>query len=289
MKSFIHEPFKNNILKNDTNYSAEFKEKDKLQAITELSEKVDELSKLQDILYAHDRHALLVIIQGMDASGKDSLVKNVFSGVNPQGMAVYSFKTPTSAELDHDFIWRCYNKLPERGMIGVFNRSYYEEVLIARIHRNILAKQKLPEMPNEKTERQFWLNRFNAINSMEKHLTESGTHIIKIFLQISKNEQKQRFLRRINKQEKHWKIAVSDIRERQHWDEYTKCYQDMLDQTSKEIAPWHVIPADKKWFARLAVADIIVEKIKSLNLFYPKVDEAVLAEITEAKRILESE
>lgn len=289
MKSFIHEPFRSNILKNDTNYSAHYKEKDKLQAVNDLSERVSELSKLQDILYAHDRHALLVIIQGMDASGKDSLVKNVFSGVNPQGMRVYSFKTPTPHELDHDFLWRCYNKLPERGMIGVFNRSYYEEVLIARIHRDILEKQKLPVLPTEKTDRYFWLNRFQAINAMEKHLYESGTHVLKIFLQISKTEQKQRFLRRINKQEKHWKIAVSDIKERQHWDEYMKCYQDMLDQTSKENAPWHVIPADKKWFARLAVAELIIDKLKSLDIFYPKVDEAVLREINEAKRILENE
>jgi PPK2 family polyphosphate:nucleotide phosphotransferase len=289
MKSFIHEPFKSNISKTNTNYSAHYKENNKLQAEDDLSNKIAELSKLQDILYAHDRYALLVIIQGMDASGKDSLVKNVFSGINPQGIQVHSFKTPTSHELDHDFIWRCYNKLPERGMIGVFNRSYYEEVLIARIHSNILEKQKLPVLPTEKTERQFWLNRFQAINAMEKHLAESGTHVLKIFLQISKNEQKQRFLRRINKQEKHWKIAVSDIKERQHWDEYMQCYQDMLDQTSKENAPWHVIPADKKWFSRVAVAELIIEKIKSLDIFYPKVDEAVLAEINEAKRILESE
>lgn len=225
----------------------------------------------------------------MDASGKDSLVKNVFSGINPQGMRVHSFKTPTSTELDHDFMWRCYNKLPERGMIGVFNRSYYEEVLIARVHRDILAKQKLPVMPSPKNERQFWLNRFNAINDLEKHLTENGTHIIKIFLQISKNEQKQRFLRRINNQEKQWKIAVSDIKERQYWNDYMECYQDILDQTSKENIPWHVVPADKKWYARVAVADIILEKLKSLDIFYPKVDEDVLKEINEAKHILESE
>lgn len=289
MKSFIHEPFKSKILKNNTHYSAHYKDKDKPQAIMDLTDKVSELSKLQDVLYAHDRHALLVVIQGMDASGKDSLVKNIFSGVNPQGMRVHCFKTPTSAELDHDFMWRCYNKLPERGMIGVFNRSYYEEVLIARVHRDILAKQKLPEMPTQKNERQFWLNRFNAINDLEKHLTENGTHIIKIFLQISKNEQKQRFLRRINNQEKHWKIAVSDIKERQYWDDYMECYQDILDQTSKEPTLWHVIPADKKWFARVATIDIIIEKLKSLDIFYPKVDEEVLKEINEAKRILESE
>lgn len=289
MKSFIHEPFKSKILKNNTHYSANYKDKDKPQAVMDLANKVSELSKLQDILYAHDRHALLVVIQGMDASGKDSLVKNVFSGVNPQGMRVHSFKTPTSAELDHDFMWRCYNKLPERGMIGVFNRSYYEEVLIARVHRDILAKQKLPVMPTPKNERQFWLNRFNAINDLEKHLTENGTHIIKIFLQISKAEQKQRFLRRINNQEKHWKISVSDIKERQYWDDYMECYQDILDQTSKELTPWHVIPADKKWFARIAVIDIIIEKLKSLDIYYPKVDEDVLKEINEAKRILESE
>ncbi|MDD2346446.1 MAG: polyphosphate kinase 2 family protein [Bacteroidales bacterium] len=289
MKSFIHEPFKSKISKTNTHYSAHYKDKDKPQAIMDLSEKVSELSKLQDILYAHDRHALLVVIQGMDASGKDSLVKNVFSGINPQGMRVHSFKTPTSTELDHDFMWRCYNKLPERGMIGVFNRSYYEEVLIARVHRDILAKQKLPVMPSPKNERQFWLNRFNAINDLEKHLTENGTHIIKIFLQISKNEQKQRFLRRINNQEKQWKIAVSDIKERQYWNDYMECYQDILDQTSKENIPWHVVPADKKWYARVAVADIILEKLKSLDIFYPKVDEDVLKEINEAKHILESE
>lgn len=289
MKSFIHEPFKSTISKNNTRYSAHYKDKDKPQAIMDLANKVSELSKLQDILYAHDRHALLIVIQGMDASGKDSLVKNVFSGVNPQGMRVHSFKTPTSAELDHDFIWRCYNKLPERGMIGVFNRSYYEEVLIARVHRDILEKQKLPVMPTPQNERQFWLNRFNAINDLEKHLTENGTHIIKIFLQISKNEQKQRFLRRINNKEKHWKIAVSDIKERQYWDDYMECYQDILNQTSKENTPWHVIPADKKWFARVAVADIIIEKLKSLDIYYPKVNDEVRDKIIEAKRILESE
>lgn len=287
MDSFIFRPQKTILTSIDTNFSGVYI--DKTDAIIDMEKNVVELSKLQDILYAYDKHALLVIIQGMDASGKDSLVKNVFSGVNPQGCRIRSFKSPTATELDHDFMWRCYNKLPERGIIGVFNRSYYEEVLIARVHCPILAKQKLPYMPIDSNDKQFWQNRFDAINAMERHIIQSGTHIIKIFLHISKDEQKERFLRRINKHEKHWKIAVSDIKERQYWDKYMEYYQEMLDQTSTQIAPWHVIPSDKKWYSRTIASEIIVKKLKSLKLRYPAVDADVLKEIHEAKRILESE
>lgn len=287
MDSLFFKPNKTKLIDIDTSYSGAYF--DKTIAFNDLEKNVMEISRLQDILYAYDKHAILVIIQGMDASGKDSLVKNVFSGVNPQGCHVYSFKSPSAEELDHDFIWRCYNKLPQRGMINIFNRSYYEEVLIARIHPNILEKQKLPNFPIDKNDHSFWQNRFEAINAMEKHLVESGTHIVKVFLHISKEEQKQRFLRRINKHEKHWKIAVSDIKERQYWDEYMQCYQETLDQTSTSIAPWHVVPSDKKWYSRVAVSEIVIKKLKSLHLKYPIVDSIVLKEIMEAKRILESE
>ncbi len=287
MDSLIFKPTKTILQDIDTSNSGVYF--DKSLAFNDLEKKASELSQLQDILYAYDKYALLIVIQGMDASGKDSLVKNVFSGMNPQGCHVYSFKSPSSEELDHDFIWRCYNKLPQRGMIGIFNRSYYEELLIARIHPSILEKQKLPNLPKDTNDKQFWQNRFDAINAMERHVIESGTHIVKVFLHISKEEQKERFLRRINKQEKHWKIAVSDIKERQYWNEYMNCYQEILNQTSTAIAPWHVIPSDKKWYSRVAVSEIVLKKLKSLKLKYPKIDDAVLKEIMEAKRILESE
>jgi len=249
-----------------------------------LEKGLEKLRDLQERLYAQDQWAVLLIFQAMDAAGKDSVIEHVMSGVNPQGCQVYSFKQPSSEELDHDFLWRTTRCLPERGRIGVFNRSYYEEVLVVRVHPQILAKQKLPA--TLVTDR-IWKERYEDIGAFERYLSRNGTVIRKFFLNVSKDEQRQRFLARLDQPEKNWKFAAADVQERQHWDEYMKAYEKMIEATTSEESPWFVIPADHKWFTRLAVADVIVETLQSLDLHFPEVSEAQRQELQRARALLE--
>lgn len=259
---------------------------DKKQAVKDLQRNVERLRELQDVLYAADTYSLLVIFQAMDAAGKDGAIEHVMSGINPQGCHVVSFKQPSSEERDHDFLWRCQKALPERGKIGIFNRSHYEEVLV-RVHPEILQSSQLPaELKNDKN---IWKKRFQHIRDWEQHLYENGTHILKFFLNVSKAEQRQRFLSRINEPEKNWKFSMSDAKERGHWDDYMKAYTEALSATSTTSAPWYVIPADKKWFTRLAVSEIIVRKLESMDLHYPIVTDAHRADLQDAKKMLEAE
>jgi PPK2 family polyphosphate:nucleotide phosphotransferase len=240
-------------------------------------------AELQDKLYAQDRWALLLIFQAMDAAGKDGAVKHVMSGVNPQGCQVYSFKTPSDLELQHDFLWRTTLDLPERGHIGIFNRSYYEEVLVVRVHPQILKNQKTPPSLVGK---KIWEERFEDIRCFERHMARSGTVIRKFFLHVSKKEQKKRFLERLEEPEKNWKFSASDIRERGCWDDYQGAYEDMIRNTASEHAPWYVVPADNKWFTRLVISTVVVDTLESLDLSYPKVDDAKKKELEAAKKEL---
>ena len=249
-----------------------------------LEKGLEKLRDLQERLYAQDQWAVLLIFQAMDAAGKDSVIEHVMSGVNPQGCQVYSFKQPSSEELDHDFLWRTTRCLPERGRIGVFNRSYYEEVLVVRVHPQILAKQKLPT--TLVTDR-IWKERYEDIGAFERYLSRNGTVIRKFFLNVSKDEQRQRFLARLDQPEKNWKFAAADVQERQHWDDYMKAYEKMIEATTSDEAPWFVIPADHKWFTRLAVADVIVETLEGLDLHFPEVSEAQRQELQRARALLE--
>ena len=240
-------------------------------------------AELQDKLYAQDNWALLLIFQAMDAAGKDGIIKHVMSGINPQGCQVYSFKAPSEPELQHDFLWRTTRCLPERGHIGIFNRSYYEEVLVVRVHPEILKSQRTPASLVGKD---VWDERFEDIRSFERHMARSGTVIRKFFLNVSKKEQKQRFLARLEEPEKNWKFSAGDIRERQCWDDYQKAYEEMISNTATEHAPWYVVPADNKWFTRLVVSTVVVDTLESLDLAYPKVDEAKRKELEAAKKVL---
>ena len=260
---------------------------DKKMAVADLAKNIERLSELQDILYAQNVHSLLIIFQAMDAAGKDGAIKHVMSGLNPQGCQVTSFKQPSSEEIDHDFLWRCQKALPERGRIGIFNRSHYEEVLVVRVHSGILQLQQLPD--KVKNDKFIWKKRFRQIRDWEQHLTENGTHVLKFFLHVSKDEQKKRFLERIDIAEKNWKFSAGDAKERVFWDDYMNAYEDVMEETSTEHAPWYVIPADKKWFTRLAISEIIVRKLESLKMSYPVVSPERLVELQEAKKILEGE
>ena len=251
-----------------------------------LAEGTKLLAEEQEILYAQDNYALLMILQAMDAAGKDSIIKHVMSGVNPQGVNVTPFKVPTSDELDHDYLWRNFIALPRRGHIGIFNRSYYEEVLVVRVHPQFLDGQKIP--PRFKDEK-IWKRRFEEINNFEKYLVNNGIPVLKIFLYVSKEEQKKRFLERASRPEKNWKFSAGDIRERQYWDQYIAAYEDVFYYTSTEWAPWYVVPADKKWFTRIAVAAILYHTLKSLNLAYPVVSEEDQQAMLAAKAELERE
>ena len=268
-----------------TDYTGNYKEK--TEAVADLAKNIERLAALQDVLYAQDIHSLLVVFQAMDAAGKDSVVKHVMSGINPQGCQVTSFKQPSAEELDHDFLWRCQKALPERGRIGIFNRSHYEEVLVVRVHKGYLESQHLPE--EIKHDKDIWKSRFRQIRNWETTLAENGTHVIKFFLHVSKDEQKKRFLDRIEQPEKNWKFNSGDAKERALWDDYMKAYEDAIENTSTDESPWYIIPADKKWFTRLAVSEIIVKTLESLDLKYPVVTEAQKAELLEAKKILETE
>lgn len=269
----------------DPGYTAKFLTKRDASRI--LQRDVQLLAEYQDRLYAQDTHALLIILQAMDAAGKDGTIKHVMRGLNPQGCDVHSFKAPSAEELDHDYLWRNFRALPERGRIGIFNRSYYEEVLVVRVHPEILDRQQLPQEP--KKGRNLWRRRFGEINNFERYLADNGIIILKFFLHLSKNEQRKRFLERIEQPEKNWKFSAGDARERAFWKDYMAAYEDMLNHTSTEWAPWHVIPADNKWFTRLAVAAAIVAKMKEIDPQYPRMTEGHNKELLEAKRMLEAE
>ncbi len=268
----------------DPAYTGKFR--DKSDAGTALTEDVSQLARYQDILYAQDVHALLIILQGMDGAGKDSVVKHVLSGVNPQGCQVYSFKTPTAEELDHDYLWRCAKALPRRGQIGIFNRSYYEEVLVVRVHPEMLAAQRLP---GDEKQGEIWKKRFEDINCFERHLVRNGTTVLKFYLHLSRQEQKKRFLERLETPEKNWKFSLDDTRERSLWDKYMNAYEDLFSHTSTLWAPWYIIPADHKWFTRTAVADIVIGALRSLDLKYPKPGRDHARELRDAIRELQKE
>ena len=249
-----------------------------------LEESRKQLDAAQDLLYASDTHSVLIILQAMDAAGKDGTIRHVMSGVNPQGCQVFSFKKPSAEELDHNFLWRYMKSLPERGRIGIFNRSYYEDVLVVKVHPEWLG----PGSP-AKPDKSFWEKRYEDINNFEKHLTRNGTLVLKFFLHVSKGEQKRRFIERMTDPEKHWKFSEADLAEREHWKTYQKAFEDALSATSTKRAPWHVVPADRKHVARAMVADIIVTAIQDLGLKYPQVDAAKLARLTAAREKLEQE
>jgi PPK2 family polyphosphate:nucleotide phosphotransferase len=248
-----------------------------------LQECISCTAELQDKLYAQDKWSVLLIFQGIDAAGKDGAIKHVMTGINPQGCQVYSFKVPTETELQHDFLWRTTCSLPERGHIGIFNRSYYEEVLVVRVHPEILKSQKTPPSLVGKN---IWDERFEDIRCFERHMSRSGTVIRKFFLNLSKKEQKQRFLARLEHPEKNWKFSAADIRERKYWNDYQDAYEDMIRNTASEEAPWYVVPADNKWFTRLVVSTVLVDTLESLKLSYPKVDAAKRKELEAAKKTL---
>lgn len=268
----------------DTDSTGSYESKE--MAKKHLRQGVEELRKMQEMLYAQDQQALLLVFQAMDGAGKDSTIEHVMSGVNPQGCQVFSFKTPSAEDLDHDFLWRSAKCLPERGRIGIFNRSYYEETLVVRVHPEFLEKQRLPR---ELSTDRMWDHRFEDIRNWEKYLTRNGTVIRKFFLHVSKDEQKRRFLARLEEPEKNWKFSANDVKERALWDDYQRAYEDMLGATSTTYAPWHIIPADHKWFARLAVADIIIDTLRSMKLHYPKLSKETRAGLEAAKQSLESE
>ena len=244
---------------------------------------IAELAKLQDTLYAQDRWAVLLIFQAMDAAGKDSAIKHVMSGINPQGCQVASFKAPSVEELNHDYLWRCQRHLPERGRIGIFNRSYYEEVLAVRVHPEFLEKQNLPPTLVDK---KIWARRHEDICAFERYLTRNGIAICKFFLHVSQAEQKRRFLERLDTPEKNWKFSAADVAERQHWREYLAAYQDMIRATATPWAPWYVVPADHKWFTRAVVGGAVIDALASLNLHYPDVDKAKRGELAAARKAL---
>ncbi len=260
-----------------------FTSEDKPRAKEALAAGVLALAELQDKLYAQDQWAVLLIFQAMDAAGKDGAIKHVMSGVNPQGCQVHSFKAPSAEELDHDYLWRCVKVLPNRGDIGIFNRSYYEEALVVRVHPELLAKERIPR---ELITKDVWKDRFQDIRALERYLTRNGIVVRKFFLHVSKKEQKRRFLERIENAEKNWKFSASDAQERDHWDEYMDAYEEMIRHTATKEAPWYVVPADNKWFTRVVVAAAVIETLASLNLEYPHVGKEKLRELAAAKRAL---
>ncbi len=286
-KPFCISKGKNFRLKDvDPDDTLEFtKQADKPRAKEALATGMTALAELQDKLYAQDKWAVLLIFQAMDAAGKDGAIKHVMSGVNPQGCQVYSFKSPSNEDLDHDYLWRCMKYLPNRGHIGIFNRSYYEEVLVVRVHPEFLAKQKLPP---QLVAKRIWEDRFEDIRNFEQYLTRNGVVVRKFFLHVSKKEQKQRFLDRIDNPLKNWKFSSNDANERDFWDDYMQAYEEMIQETATKDAPWYVVPADNKWFTRVVVASAVIETLASLDLAYPKVDEGKLKELAAAKKKLAS-
>lgn len=269
----------------DTGYNGNLTKKEGIEMLNEEKKKLHEL---QEKLYADGSKSLLIILQAMDAAGKDSLIEHVFGGVNPQGCEVTSFKTPSSKEYSHDFLWRHYLALPEKGKIGIFNRSHYESVLVCKVHPEYNLSEKCWKSTNDFDE-EFWKNRYESIRNFEKHLAENGTTIVKIFLNVSKKEQKKRFLDRINEQDKNWKFSLGDLSERELWDKYMKAYEEAINETSKNHAPWFMIPADDKWFARVAAIQIIIDALENMNLKYPELSATEKAALEDAKQKLENE
>lgn len=268
IKDFMIKPgSKLNLGKVSTDYSGMYNSKD--EAEEHIQKNIERISVLQDILYAQDKYALLIVFQGMDAAGKDGAIKHVMSGLNPKGTIVESFKQPSPEELDHDYMWRYVKALPERGNIGIFNRSYYEEVLVVRVHKLINHQQ----IPREFVGKGVWKKRLQHIGNFEEYLHINGVVILKFFLNISKDEQKNRLMQRLDDPNKNWKFSPDDMREREYWDQYIKCYQEAISSTNSEYAPWYIIPSDKKWFSRLAISEIIVEKLKKMNLKYPSLKQ----------------
>jgi PPK2 family polyphosphate:nucleotide phosphotransferase len=259
---------------------------DKAEAVEALEVGRNALAELQDKLYAQDRWAVLLVFQAMDAAGKDGTIKHVMSGVNPQGCQVYSFKAPSAEELDHDYLWRCMRNVPERGRIGIFNRSHYEEVLAVKVHPEFLAAQKLPAQLVGKN---LWKHRYQDVRAFERYLSRNGVLIRKFFLHVSHGEQKRRFLERIDEPEKNWKFSAADVKERAHWDKYMAAYQDMIRATATRESPWYVVPADNKWYTRIVVAAAIVDALSSLDLRYPMVDRERLRDLAAAKKTLLAE
>jgi PPK2 family polyphosphate:nucleotide phosphotransferase len=259
---------------------------DKDEAQSMLADEVARLADLQELLYAEDRWALLIVLQGMDAAGKDSVIAHVMSGVNPQGCEVHSFKRPSPQELDHNFLWRSAKCLPARGRIGIFNRSYYEDVLVVRLHPHLLQTQKIPESLIGKS---IWQERFEDICAFERHLGRNGVRVLKFFLHVSKEEQRRRFLDRLDEPAKRWKFSMDDVNERKRWTDYQTAYEEMIRATSSDIAPWYVVPADHKWFTRLVVASVVIETLEGLDLHFPKVGASVLKEMHKVREALEAE
>lgn len=269
----------------DTAYTAGLKKK---EGKIELLKNIAELAEFQEKFWADNRYSLLIVLQAPDAAGKDGAIRHVMSGLNPQGCRVHSYKTPSKEELDHDYLWRHYKDLPERGMIEIFNRSHYENVLVTKVNPQYLMNENVPGLDKpEKADKKFWESRYEQINNFEKHIYQNGCQIIKIFLHLSKEEQKERLLDRLNEEEKSWKFSSADLAARAQWDEYQKAYEEMLEKTSKDHAPWYIVPADKKYFARVAIGEIIVEHFNKLNLHYPLPEPA--EQLAKAKEILMNE
>jgi len=284
----VKEGKKVSLKKLDTDYDHKMLSKKEGEEI--LASGLAHLSKMQDMLYAENKHSVLIILQAMDAAGKDGAIKHVMTSFNPQGVKVASFKAPTHLELDHDYFWRHYKELPGKGEIGIFNRSHYENVLVTRVHPEFILNEKLPGIKGLKDiNKAFWEKRYKQINRFEKNLSENGTLILKFFLHLSKDEQKIRFLDRIDSPEKNWKFSMADAKERLHWDEYQSAYEEMLSATSTDVAPWYVLPADDKWFTRLCLGSVIFFEFEKLKLSYPKVNKEQLAELQKAKAALLAE
>ncbi len=274
-----------NIEDYDTKYVGTYT---KDTAKKELKKNTKELKSMQEMFYADNRYSLLIILQASDAAGKDGAIRHVLGGLNPQGCRVHSFKSPSKLELEHDYIWRHYLALPERGMIEIFNRSHYENVIVTKVHPEYIFGERIPGVDSiDKIDESFWKNRYEQINNFEKHIYENGTHVLKFFLNLSKDEQKKRFLARIDTPEKNWKFSSADLKERKYWKLYRKAFEDMINGTTTEYAPWHIIPADNKWFSRIAIGKIIYEKMKSLDLKFPPAEKPELLE--EARRQLMNE
>src|SRR4051812_20381996 len=270
----------------DPGDTADLKSESKREAQELLKQGVGRLCELQDRLYAENRWGGLLGFQAMDAAGKDSTIKHVMSGLNPQGVQVFSFKSPSTEELDHYFMWRCVKNMPERGRIGIFNRSYYEEVLVVRVHKEFLEAEKLPK---ELVSKDIWKERFEDISNYERYLSRNGIAVCKFFLHVSKEEQKKRFLERLDKPEKNWKFSPTDVKERQLWDDYQDGYEDMIRHTASKFAPWYVVPADNKWFTRLVVAAAVTDCLLKIDPQYPKVDEETRKRLAETRTLLEAE
>jgi len=268
----------------DPDDTGDFGKSDKDRFKEALDEGIQVLRELQEKLYADDKWGVLLIFQAMDAAGKDGAIKHVFSGINPQGCQVFSFKSPSTEELDHDFMWRCMKNLPEKGRFGIFNRSYYEEVLVVRVHPEYLDAQRLPKNGNN-----IWKKRYQDICNIEKYMSHNGILVLKFFLHVSKKEQKKRFLERLDKPEKNWKFSHADVKERHHWDEYMDAYEDMIRSTASENAPWFVVPANNKWYTRTVVAAAVIDALASLKLEFPKLDKKKLEELKVAREALMSE